>query len=726
MTGRPSGRNPPPAETTSALRRVAAVLAVAAAGAMLLSLAIRRITSFDIGYHLAYGDSFLKHGRIVQTNRFIYTRLDERLLADPENLGPGCRYDAASKTYSFINANWLSQVILAAVHHAGGMTALSVLRAAMLAAIFAVMAATMRAGRLAWSWLAAGLVLAALTSYERFALRPELFGYLLLLVQWLLLVRPVFGWRHAAAVIGLQILAVNLHSYFLLGAAVAGAMFIDVLLRWLWRRTVTQEGAADLARRLRWLGVAFGGAILAAACNPWLIRGAVFPLQTLLYLRKHHIAGTMPALGSHPWAMIGELVPTLSQGMLRYRCTLAYIVVLVLAGAAAAMGLIRRRWGWLLVLAGITMVSLHTRRNMALGGLILAPLSLMLLADGWEWLRPKIGWPHVDQVSGGLAAAVALASVILGACWTVSIINSRFYFSTRRHWRFGLGAWKLMLPIEAAGWINEHQPPGRIWCDFSSSSNLAYLTGREMPLLTNTWAYPPYVMRENMNVVGLRKERQPDIPPAPPPEFDRLVADYGVGTVALRYTSRVPPLVGELARSPDWAVVHLGAKDVLFVRRQGPTAALADKCAITERSLDVGKLIEALRRSDPVPGFALHSAGSLLYEMGWRRAAIQVFRKCVDEFEPQYHEALWALAITLEQHGLEEAQLINEFLKQQNPGEARKARDAALAAFKEAEGRLQQTIRVKPGYGDAEKHLERVRLRIKALQPVVPAAGWPK
>ena len=110
-------------QTDTSSRNLPAMLlrAIVVAGPALLAvvLALRPMASFDIGYHLAYGDHFLRTGRIVQTNRFIYMKLDKDTLSDPANCGPGTTYDPVADVYRFVNANWLSQVVMAAVHRCG-------------------------------------------------------------------------------------------------------------------------------------------------------------------------------------------------------------------------------------------------------------------------------------------------------------------------------------------------------------------------------------------------------------------------------------------------------------------------------------------------------------------------------------------------------------------------------------------------------------------------------
>ena len=214
---------------------VLGLLATLGAVAFMALLAVRPINSPDIGYHLAYGEHFLATGQIVQTNKWVFTPLDPKIMTDPAQLGPGCSFDAATNTYRFVNANWLSQAAMAAVKRVGGMNGLVALQAGLIVLLAVLLVVAMRRHGAPWHWVAPGVLMVALITDVRMPLRPELFGLPILVAQWALLSGKRFEWKHLAGVTVLQILMVNLHSYFLLGIAMAGAIFVQRRLEWLKR-----------------------------------------------------------------------------------------------------------------------------------------------------------------------------------------------------------------------------------------------------------------------------------------------------------------------------------------------------------------------------------------------------------------------------------------------------------------------------------------------------------
>jgi len=724
---------PPVAADAAAPRwaRLSGLAAAILACAVPLALGVRDIAVYDIGYHLAYGEHFLDTGQIVQTNRFIYTRLDRHILSDPDQIGPGCRYDPATNTYYFVNANWLTQVAMAAAHRAGGTTGLCTLQAALVAAIFAVISATLILGlrriraetgaptspepaagkpvkqaagasripaagkpaALPWHLIACAVLLTALTAYERFNLRPEVFGYLMLVGQWCLLMGPGFGPKRAAGVVVLQVLAVNVHSYFLLGIALTGAMFLEAGGRWAWARWVRQDDPGPWAGRAKWLGVTLAGVILAALANPWFFRGAMMPVQTLLFLRKYDIAGATGRAGPiHPWAAIGEFHTPFREVLRDKYNTYAFICVLGVAVAALPTALLRRRLGWAAVLAGMMAVALGMRRNIAPASMILVPLSVIVLADGWRALRrsPRLagllaGKAGAGRGLGGVGlwsgVAASVAAGGLAGAVLVAVVTNRFYFWDERENRFGFGNSAVVLPLDAAEWLSRHRPAGRIFCDYDTSSNLMYFTRPhpEVPILTNTWAYPPYVMQWVLQITA----RQRDFAP--------VVRDYDINVVVLHPTQSTFPLVRTLARDRRWALVHVGVSYAIFLRRDGPNRALAERYALNEDTFDLQGYIERIERSDPVPALALNRAAGLLFSVEWEDSAEKVWRACL-RHEGGYYQAMSRLGRALVIRGKKHI--------------LRGSTKRGLKDWEEAEKILRRALAIRPGYKEAESGLQ--------------------
>lgn len=631
------------------LQRWLGIAAMAMAAAFVLVLGMRTLTTEDLGYHLAYGEHFLSTGRIVDDSLGVYQLVPYDRLR--HELPPGAWMDSEGK-YRFPNANWLSQVVMAMAYRAGGMVGLSVLLATLSAGIFALLAAIMRRLGLGTVAIAAGMLLAAMASYERILLRPEVFGYLMLLAMLYLLVRGPLTRASAVGLVALQLLLVNLHSYFLLGLGLTGVFAAENLLRRLWGSIRRDNGDADKtsappAGGLLWL--VLGGQVLACFANPWTWRLAALPVQTLLFMRRHGIAGGAFTEVGHPWAVIGEFFRPFAPGVFENsNVSIAYVVLLAVAGVGALCAAWMRRWAHLLLMAAMTAASLTMRRN-------IAPAAILIVPPAFSACRGVLGPMAMRWLSGKRrgTAALLVAALLAGACGVgaFGVVTQRFYRNDRRATRFGLGVSQTAMPLSAADWINRASPAGRLWSDYNTSSNLYWFVHphRDLPVLTNTWAYPP----DSMEVVLAVSRGRMD--------YQKVLDGLKVEVVTLRMDRTSIPLARKLVADANWAVVDLDALHTTFLRANGANAELAREARITPESLDVNALAERLAAMDPVGSFPTYLGSFTLAHLGWNTQAIEVMDRVLTNWPDEPHLArVWNMKGTcLAQRGTQ------EFLKTQ-------------------------------------------------------------
>ena len=676
-----------------AWQRGLGIAAVAMVAAFVLVLGVGTVTTEDLGYHLAYGEHFLSTGRIVDDGLGIYQTVPYNQLR--YDLPPGAWLDAEGR-YRFPNANWLSQVVMARVHRVGGMAGLSVLLAALSAGIFALLAAAMRRLGLGAIGIAAGMLLAAMASYERILLRPEVCSYLVLAAMLCLLVRPRLTRLSAAVLVVLQVLLVNLHSYFLLGLGLTGAFAAEDVLRRLWarwkglappkgtgsgvsipmyigigtevpvpavgtpkcstpvgdvqrgqappRQTACRSGASPLRRAPLW--VVLGLQVLACFANPWTWRLAILPIQTLAFMRAYNIAGGSFTEMGHPWAVIGEFFRPFASGISENsRASDAYVVLLVLAGAGALCAAWLRRWAHVLVILAMTAASLTMRRNIAPAAMLITPPALSACRDALGPLA-RLAWRSRPAIRLAAAATSAAGLILAGAVGVFGVLTQRFYSNESRPTRFALGISKTAMPLSAAGWINRNAPAGRLWTDYNTSSNLYWFTSpphRDVPVLTNTWAYPPDAMDLVLAVSRGRADYRT--------VFDRL----GVQIVTLKMDHTSMPLARRMLADANWALVDLDAVYATLLRTNGSNAGLARRQRITPETLDVDDFIRRLSAMDPVSSFPVYLGASTLAEIGWDKQAVAVMDHALANWPGAPHvERVWDMKGTcLAKLGLE-------------------------------------------------------------------------
>jgi len=664
--------------TVARRRDLTGLAACVPAGCLVVALAWFSLASLDTGYHLAYGGHFLDTGEIVGLDPFLY----------PENAKP------------FINANWGSQVVMAAADRLAGPAGLIALRIGLIAIIFAAIAVVVRQmidSRLA---IAVAWMLAALAAYERFSLRPELFSDALLSVQLAILVRGVRTWRSVAALVAIQVAWVNVHSYFLVGLALTGCWFAQALFEWLWSRRSERATRLQCDRALKIIAVAI--VLQSAAClaNPRHVHGAVFPLRTLAFLDSADVMGGAAGDASKSaWSEISEFQSPFSfLGEPICRRTIhAYIALLGICAAGLVALLVRRRLAEAAAIVLLLLMSLEMRRNIAQFAMVAAPLAIGGIGM-WRALWGRLPSPN------RIALRRLAAAITIGLCcwWVFTLVSGRFYFSERRISReFGAGYNEHAFCRTAAAWLAEPAQDGLepyLFVDYFSSSNvLPWLPSRfKLFVDTNTFACEDATLATAFDLVTGRIPHQP--------VFDRS----GVNVVLLRCSANTQALVRRLAADDGvWALVHVDPQAVIFVRRTMAHVDVIRANRWQEADLDVyWWLAEATGpAAAAADALTVYTRANVPMFLGWNRAAVKLLERAV-LLAPDLHEAWINLGLC---HG----RLANAASRQGDFATAAAELDTALECFDKA-------LKLDPGNAIAEENRRRATQSRQSLSSVRP------
>ncbi|MBI2042638.1 MAG: tetratricopeptide repeat protein [Candidatus Nealsonbacteria bacterium] len=163
----------------------------------------------DLGRHIQNGRTLLETRDILTTNFYSYTNPD----------------------FSFINHHWLSGVIFNFLHSFFGFGGLVVFKIIVLTAAFALV--FLAAVKKANFWLVALFSLPTmLILKERAELRPEIFSYLFtaIFIYFLIGFEKNPAGKRIFWLIPLQILWVNLHSFFFVGILLTAGFLLEKIL----------------------------------------------------------------------------------------------------------------------------------------------------------------------------------------------------------------------------------------------------------------------------------------------------------------------------------------------------------------------------------------------------------------------------------------------------------------------------------------------------------------
>jgi len=592
-------------ESMGRLRHGLAWTALLAAVALTVSLSWFRIANLDLGYHLAYGNHFLATGEIVGFA--------------PD---PFLREETAK---SFVNLNWGSQVVMALVDRLGGVHGLFALR--LLLVGLAVTAGVLMVRRQSGSMVAVAMCIAlmVMVAYERFSMRPELLSYALL--AWILwrLDSGLSRKRDIALLVGLQLLLVNLHSYFFLGLALTFAFVVGSTIGW--KLPARERIAADEKRSMRRYGVAFLLQLVTCFVHPWHVHAFVLPFKTLAYLSQTDAMGKAGDTAGSSWAAISEFQSPFSfLGEPINAVTIyAYLIMLLVAVLALVGMLWRRRWSWALVTIGIALVSCQMRRNIGPFGLLVAPMAVL---GWWQWVGSWI--PSTRSRWSNVCAGFTIAFCV---CFVFLIVSGRLYFYERRTTRqWGVGYHELTFSTGAVDWLAAHervQP--ELYVDYFASSNALIDLPPRFKLFvdTNTFAYDEATLRATQDLEQGRLDHNAF--------FDR----YGIQTVLLRAGSNTQLLIRQMMKDETtWALAYVDRAHVIFLRRGLQAHAeilLRDKVKSLEEDWAAAQ-VTATRGLTYERALTLTTIANVPLALGFDEAAVPLLVASLD-LVPDYAEA---------------------------------------------------------------------------------------
>ena len=563
-------------------RRLAAVAAWAALFVLAAALTLKDIGSLDYWWHLRAGQLIAETGAVPSHDSFTYTV-------------PGARW---------IDIHWLHQLGLYALYAAGGHAAVVLAQVVLVWAWLAALAPIgWRPGR---SWLSVGaLALMLLVVANRLEPRPELSSFVLLACVLYLLDRfERLGDRSVYAIVPLQLLWANVHGLFAVGIAVCGLQLMGELMR-----PIGRAGERPRMPRVWRLAAVTLLSALASLANPNGIEGTLYPLAQLDMVGSADRRGAFGLLISELQPPIGSLSP-LSLGL--------FFGLAALSLGALALNWRRVREADLLLWIAFLYLALGANRNVALFGIVAAPILVRNLNDALD-ARP---------LSARANAWATTAATVLALLLTADVMLGRFYDRIGVYRTAGLGVIEGYNPIGAAEWILHARPPGPL---AHSMADGGYLIWR---------LWPEYKVMSDGRLEVFGPQTLPALILRDPETFSALDARYHFGSVLLNHRREPSALPVWLHASPTWRLAYLDDVSVVFVRAEDDSAR--------EPELDLGApgLLPALDDvPDPQARERFRARTRLLIQLGRPDLAAQQWERCLARFpdEPRGQEMLAAM-----------------------------------------------------------------------------------
>jgi tetratricopeptide (TPR) repeat protein len=560
-------------------------------------LALRQVSSPDVGFHLAAGNHILTGNGWPTTDPFTYTVRD----------------------HTYLDTSWGYQVLLALVERVAGAPGMVLLHVALVLTMFSLVIRTARLVPGESRVLLPLLVLGGLAAEPRFAVRPEILSYTLLALVLLILQRHVEGLGSRLRLLPLIFLVwVNSHGLFVLGWVVLACFVVGTALR---------HKRIDLPL-VGWSAAS----IVAGLINPYGWRALAFPLTLATRMNEANVFARNIGEFSSPLDYLR------SDQLMFYLVPVACFFILAALTALSVFSLWRQKRfaGVLLCLAFLPLALIMVRNVPALA---VACLPGAVWGLSLDRVLDTFGLRGVAR--RGMRHAFLGLVLLVVAGLGLRVATDAYYVSSRRMERFGLGWNSLALPVDATAYAKQAALPGRVLNHLNFGAYLIWELDQ------------PVFIDGRLEVMGETFFEEYRRALGSPAGLQETVQRYGVGWVVFPYRLR-PDLLDGMSRHPGWRLVYVDHLAVIFVRRdtgqatmehesarlaEQPAPALADLPGLggPKRSSGAARWVAGLVRRQSFPYHAV-GLGVFHFQRAAPQRATAEFARAIRQSDGAYYE----------------------------------------------------------------------------------------
>jgi hypothetical protein len=472
-------------------------------GLGLFAMGARNATDPDLWWHLRTGQLILQKHAVLHTDPFSFTRYGQ----------------------SWINHEWLSDVLIFSLYRFGGWGALIYGFAVVIAAMFLL--AYTRCPKTPYI-AAIFTVWAALASAPLCAARPQMFSLLLVSTFLLVLERSAERPRLLWWIPALMLLWVNLHAGFIAGLAL---LFLFIIGEWLDRVFGVLPGP-PVTSRLRHLILTLFASLAVVALNPYGTEMYTYPLATLrsAAMQKHIVEWFSPDFHQPQY----------------FPALLMVMFMICLLGISTH----RLRVREIVLLSATFFAGLVSVRHLPIFALVAVPLMTELTQT---WI-PSLALSRED-ISGAernLSPNKLAANVLLLTCVaTFAVLWSRTVVQRQVHTEAAA------FPAAGVAFLLSHHLPGPIFNHYDWGGYLAWRAYPEYRVFIDGRAdlYGDPFMDDFANSYSLRNHWQVGL------------REWGIKTVFVPANSA---LLNGLRLLPEWKEVYRDQQSVIVLHQALP------------------------------------------------------------------------------------------------------------------------------------------------------------
>jgi len=544
---------------------------------------LRTVTDFDVGWQLATGRWIVQHHQIPSNEIFSYTAQGQPWI-----------YPAGSA------------LLFYGIYLLGGYSALSWFGAAVSAGTVALL---LRRG----SAVTAALAVVAIPRIAQHTTpRADMFSILLFAAFLSLLWEEHETGRARLWLLPILMIAwVNLHLGFVAGFTLLCAYLSIELLEMLW-----PERCKVATERLQRCWPWFLATVAATLANPWAwgIYQALLRQNAVMAEHSQWIIEWGSARLS--WAMLPDALMLRNPGS-------AFYTMLLLAGIAVFVALLRRQVGAAVLLAGAAWLSIRHVRFQGLFAVTLVLIAGAVLQAALAAFKAHIADTRLRSI---LVAGAMAAVIILAGLRSADLVTDRTYLQATDLGQFG-GGLSWWFPERAAAFIEREKLPGEIFNSYNEGGFLVWRLGEKYRDYIDGRAIPfgPELFQRN----GALLQTPPDSP-----DWQAEAERYNLNVLVVplaRYNAlQFFPLLPQFCASQTWRPVYMDEVSAVFVRRNPLTEAWRQRLQIDCATAPLPSIAPAAHSSQAFNQWA--NAAAVLQALGRDSEAFDATTRALDIF----------------------------------------------------------------------------------------------
>jgi len=444
---------------------------------------------------------------------------------------------------------------------------------------------------------------------ERFMLRADLFGLLMVLLYYLFLSLSLEKKKYLIPLLLTQIIWVNAHGSFPLSFVLIGCFLIGEIVK---NRTLSSQVKFLLLIIVSTLAVSF--------INPFGYQG---------FTQAFHFFFT----NSSALKEYTEWKSPFDQTELAHQSVYYYIVLLIIVFILLLVNILSLRWEDIFVLLPFFYLSVNSVRNISIFAMFCAFI-LPRYADQIIARFKQGSWAKYSKIVLILITLIFLAKI------DADIITNKLYVRDLSSRRFGVGLSEVAFPIKASQFVRDNHIPGRFLNDYDHGSYYDWALFPEYQTFidgdTSTPERINYYKDILLGKIG----------------YEEAVKRFNINFFLLSYACEGGGRMAvSLYGDKNYVPIYFDEQSIIFIANKPENLNLIKKYAIDfvkEQNFNPDELVSFSEKINYSTGFS--NRGGFFLNISLPDIAINQLEKAVD-FNPQNYVAWFNLGSLHQQLG---------------------------------------------------------------------------